>query len=105
MIAARYLQSVINRTPGDAAAPGADASTLLGDAQPFEYRNDAPIGDVQQDAGFFLTPEIEAECEHGLNLDLDECSAWDAAKPGTWSMCHSRSMERYSNCLRGRALD
>lgn len=88
------------------AADDSTVSTPLEDAAPFEYGEDAPeSGQVEQDAGFFLTPEIEAECEHGLNLDLDECSAWEAAKPGTWSMCHGRSMERYANCLKGRTLD
>ena len=97
-----YIQSVVGSTPTEAAAP----SMALADAQPFEYGDDVPMSDqAEQDAGFFLTPEIEAECEHGLNLDLDECSAWEAAKPGTWSMCHGRSMERYANCLRGRTLD
>ena len=87
-------------------ADDSSAPTPLGDAAAFEYGEDTSFaGQTEQDAGFFLTPDIEAECEHGLNLDLDECSAWEAAKPGTWSMCHSRSMERYSNCLRGRALD
>ena len=101
-----YIQSVLGNTPTEVAAPDAVPSMSLADAQPFEYGEDAPISDqIDQDAGFFLTPEIEAECEHGLNLDLEECSAWEAMKPGTWNMCHGRSMERYSNCLRGRTLD
>jgi hypothetical protein len=100
-----YIQSVVGGALA-AAATDSDSSTPLVDAQPFAYAGDTSFdGQAEQDAGFFLTPEIEAECEHGLNLDLDECSAWEAAKPGTWSMCHSRSMERYSNCLRGRTLD
>ena len=101
-----YIQSVVGSTPTEVAAPDAALSMALADAQPFEYGEDASFGgQAEQDAGFLMTPEIEAECEHGLNLDLDECSAWEAAKPGTWNMCHSRSMERYANCLKGRVLD
>lgn len=37
-----YLQSVIGSTPDDAAALDADASTPLGDAQPFEYSDESP---------------------------------------------------------------
>lgn len=42
-----YIQSVIGPTPGDAAAPDADLSTPLADAQPFGYSDDAP-----SDGGF-----------------------------------------------------
>jgi hypothetical protein len=37
----KYLESVIGSTPS-AAAPEAEPSTLLGDAQPFEYADESP---------------------------------------------------------------
>jgi hypothetical protein len=42
-----YIQSVIGSTLGDAAAPEADLSTPLADAQPFGYSDEAPT-----DGGF-----------------------------------------------------
>ncbi|MCS6599930.1 hypothetical protein N4S61_07460 [Burkholderia pseudomallei] len=47
----KYLESVIGSTPSEAAAPAADSSTPLGDAQPFEYSEDSPVGDTDQLAG------------------------------------------------------
>jgi hypothetical protein len=73
-----------------------------GDSQPFELGDQAGIGDVQQDAGVFLTPAEEAECEMQHAADLDECSAWYAAKPSSYGMCMDRAMHRYATCLRGQ---
>ena len=94
-----YLQSVVGGG-GDAVGDDSDASTLLGDAQPFDL-GDSPVGDIQQDAGVLLTPSEEAECEMQLAADKDECSAWYIAKPSSYSMCMDRAMQRYANCLRG----
>lgn len=41
-----YIQSVIGSTQGDAAAPDADLSTPLADAQPFGYSDEAPTDDL-----------------------------------------------------------
>jgi len=41
-----YIQSVIGRIPGDAAALDAGPSTPLGDAQPFEYSDESPTDGV-----------------------------------------------------------
>jgi hypothetical protein len=103
-----YLQSVVagvgavgstSELAGD--SPDADASTPLGDAQPFELGDDSLGSEVQQDAGVFLSPAEEAECEMQLEADKDECSAWYVAKPSSYSMCMDRAMQRYANCLRG----
>ncbi|MBO7806112.1 hypothetical protein [Burkholderia pseudomallei] len=47
----KYIESVIGSTPADAPAPDTDLSTPLGDAQPFEYSEDSPVGDTDQLAG------------------------------------------------------
>lgn len=44
----KYLESVIDSTPDEAVAPDADPPTPLGDAQPFEYSADLPVGDADQ---------------------------------------------------------
>jgi hypothetical protein len=88
----------------DFASDAGDNSTPLGDAQPFEYAQNA-VGDAEQDAGVFLTPAEEAECELGLNADLDECSAYAAMNPSSWGVCHERAMQRYANCLRGVGIE
>ena len=76
--------------------------TLLGDATPFEYGEHSPVGEaVQQDAGVFLTPAEEAECELQYNFDMVECGAYAAMDKSAWGMCKERAMNRYANCLRG----
>lgn len=85
---------------GELADAVDDSLTPLGDAQPFTYAESA-AGDIEQDAGVFLTPAEEAECQMQLNADMDECSAWYAAKPSSWGTCRERAMQRYANCLRG----
>ncbi|PVX85025.1 hypothetical protein C7402_104268 [Paraburkholderia unamae] len=76
--------------------------TPLSDAQSFAYMPDSIAGDLEQDAGVFLTPAEEADCEAGLHADLAECSAYAAMDKSYWWACHARSMQRYSNCLRGQ---
>ncbi|NIF79181.1 hypothetical protein F3J20_17600 [Paraburkholderia sp. Cy-641] len=91
--------------PGDVLPDGTIAipvSTPLSNAQPFEYSKAVPVENTEQDAGVFLSPEEEAECELQLNVDIDECSVWYVAKPLSWGVCHERAMQRYANCLRGR---
>lgn len=87
------------------ATDDSDGSPPLSDARPFEYTPDSVANDVEQDAGVFLTPAEEAECEMQLNADMDECSAWYAAKPSSWGMCRERAMQRYANCLGGKSID
>ncbi|SAL22393.1 hypothetical protein AWB70_01206 [Caballeronia cordobensis] len=81
-----------------------DSGSLLGDAQPFEYHPDGLLDQGQDVAGIFLTPAEEAECELGYDLDMAECSAYAAMDKRYWSVCKERAMQRYSNCLRGRAV-
>lgn len=101
----KYLKSVIGSTANGAAEAvetAGDASTSLGDAEPFSYPEPATtIGDVEQDAGLFLTPAEEAECEMQYEADMAECSAYAAMDRSSWGMCQERAMSRYSNCLRG----
>ncbi|CAJ7344636.1 YD repeat-containing protein [Burkholderia pseudomallei] len=47
----KYLESVIDSTPGVVVAPAADSSAPLADAQPFEYSEDSLVGDTDQLAG------------------------------------------------------
>lgn len=78
------------------------ASTPLGDAAPFEYAEDAPIGEVQQDAGSFLTPEIEDECMQQHFIDMDDCSAMWSWGTRRWGMCKEQASIRLSRCLTGK---
>ncbi len=97
-----YLEDFVSRTSGNAAAPEADSSTPLGAGQPFSYAEGAaPASDVEQDAGIFLTPAEEMECEMQYEADMAECSAYAAMDKSSWGMCKERAMSRYSNCLRG----
>jgi hypothetical protein len=93
-----------NDSEEDFSSDAADDSTPLDNAQPFEYTPDA-IGDAEQDAGVFLTPAEETECEMQFNADMDECSAWYAMKPSSWGICKDRAMQRYAGCLKGASID
>jgi hypothetical protein len=85
---------------GDFTGEAADDSTPLGDAQPFDYTPDS-LGDAEQDAGVFLTPAEEMECETQYEADMAECSAYAAMDRSSWGMCKERAMNRYASCLRG----
>ncbi|WP_321886630.1 hypothetical protein [Paraburkholderia bannensis] len=76
-------------------------STPLRYAQPFEYSGDGGIGDAEKDAGVFLTPAEEAECETQYEADIAECGAYAAMDRSSWGMCKERAMNRYASCLRG----
>ncbi|PMS17831.1 hypothetical protein C0Z18_18465 [Trinickia dabaoshanensis] len=56
-----YIQSVVSGTPGEAVASGAEPSTPLGDAQPFEYAEDFPGGDVEELAASTNNPNYAAK--------------------------------------------
>ncbi|CAG9245756.1 conserved hypothetical protein [Burkholderia diffusa] len=86
---------------GDDDGAGDDTSTPLGDAQPFTYSEDAPLGDVQQDAGVFRTPAETAECEAAYERDVAECESYAAMDKSFGPMCYARATQRYSRCLRG----
>lgn len=57
----KYLESVIDSTPGVAVAPAADSSTPLGDAQPFDYAEDLAGGDVEELAASTNNPNYAAK--------------------------------------------
>jgi len=97
-----YLEDFVSRTSGDAAAADAAPSMALADAQPFEYSEDAPQGDVQQDAGFFLTPDIEDECMQQHFVDMDDCSAMWSWGTRRWGLCKEQASTRLSRCLTGK---
>ncbi|GLU34481.1 hypothetical protein WKR88_20520 [Trinickia caryophylli] len=68
-----YIESVIGKTP-DALTDA--PTTPLGDAQPFEYEGSAPLADLQQQAGVFLTPAEEAECEMQFADQVEGLRDW-----------------------------
>jgi len=88
-------------SPSDDAATGrAKTATPLGDVQPFQYTPDT-IGDAEQEAGVFLTPAEEMECEAQYEGAMGQCSAYWAMSSSSWGMCKERAMQRYAQCLRG----
>ncbi|WP_446332854.1 hypothetical protein [Burkholderia pseudomallei] len=99
----KYLESVIGSTPGDAATtPDAESSsTLLGDAQPFEYSADSPLENVQDVAARGVGEAEEAECHAKYELDMEQCQFARAMYGGdlrTYSLCTSRAFENYQAC-------
>ena len=56
-----YIQSVVGIAPVDAVASDADPSTPLGDAQPFDYAEDLPGGDVEELAASTNNPDYAAK--------------------------------------------
>ena len=88
--------SCASRAAGDITK----TATPLGDARPFEYAPDT-IGDAEQEAGVFLTPAEEMECETQYEADMGQCSAYWAMQSSSWAMCKERAMQRYARCLRG----
>lgn len=97
----KYIQSVIGSTPGEAAAPDADSSSSpLSDAQPFEYGDDSPLGEVQDVAARGVSEEDEAECYARYERDMDECNAYKLAMGGARFMesCSQRAFSNYQQC-------
>ncbi len=97
-----YIQSVLGSTPTEVAAPDDAPSMSLADAQPFEYGEDAPIGDIQQDAAaFLLSPAEKAECMAQWEEDQDIC--WSIGKAmggyGTVQACIDRARFNYNICM------
>ncbi|WP_060315439.1 hypothetical protein [Burkholderia cepacia] len=82
------------------AGPGL-ASSLLGDAQPFELGDIPDLGAGEQQAGIFLSPAEKAECEATYAADVAECNAYSAMDKKFGPMCYDRAAQRYSRCLRG----
>jgi hypothetical protein len=97
----KYLESVIASTPATAPAPDADLSSPLADAQPFEYSEDSPLGNVQDVAARGVSEAEEAECHATYELDMEQCQFARAMYGGdlrTYSLCTSRAFENYQAC-------
>ena len=98
----RYIESVVETAPADAAATDTDAapSMALADAQPFEYSEDGPEGAVQELAARVVSEEDEAECYSQYERDMDECNAYKLAMGGARFMqsCSQRAFSNYQQC-------
>ncbi|AIP71655.1 hypothetical protein [Burkholderia pseudomallei] len=99
----KYLESVIDSTPGDAATtPDAESSTTpLGDAQPFGCSEDSPLENGQDVAARGVGEAEEAECHAKYELDMEQCQFARAMYGGdlrTYSLCTSRAFENYQAC-------
>jgi len=86
----------------DDAADGAvsDDSTPLGDAQPFEYGEDMPSGDVQDLAARGVSETEEAECFAEYETDMELCSAGGAMfnSFAYYQACTQRAFLKYQQC-------
>lgn len=91
-----------NALASAAADAGPDlASSLLGDAQPFDLGGTPALGEGDQLAGVFLSPAETAECEAAYEADVAECEAYAGMDKTFGPMCYERASQRYSRCLRG----
>lgn len=96
-----YLEDFVSRSSGAAAAPDVDASTLLGDAQPFEYSEDAPEGAVQELAARGVSEEDEAECHAQYELEMEMCNvkaAMVGGDPRAYAKCSRDAFDNYQAC-------
>ncbi|MEX3693329.1 hypothetical protein AB3X91_19330 [Paraburkholderia sp. BR14263] len=87
---------------GDGAADleGDTSSTPLGDAQPFEYSEDAPGADVQELAARGVSEADEGECYAQFERELDECGLYSAMTkdPYTYVACKAQAFANYNQC-------
>ncbi|WP_249172134.1 PAAR domain-containing protein [Burkholderia vietnamiensis] len=87
------------------AAPtsAAEPSTLLGDAQPFEYSADAPANGAFDVAagGYTLTPEQQEDCMGRWEKDQDDCYTFAKMMGGSRgvAMCLDKARFRYNLCM------
>ncbi|CAG9254015.1 hypothetical protein BDI4_40079 [Burkholderia diffusa] len=79
---------------------GGDTSTPLGDAQPFEYGEDLPGGDVQELAARGVSEADEAECFGRYELDMEQCQFARAIynDPRTYAACTACAFSNYQSC-------
>jgi hypothetical protein len=95
-----YLEDFVSRTSGDAAAPAVDSSTLLSGAQPFEYGEDSPLGDVQDIAARGVSEADEGECYEEYERDMDLCNALGGPMGGArgLALCQQNAFAKYQQC-------
>ncbi|CAM2181692.1 conserved hypothetical protein [Paraburkholderia sacchari] len=77
-----------------------DASTLLGDAQPFEYMSDGLSDDVTELAARGVSGAEEAECDAIYDAEMTACSAAGAMyqDPRIYALCAQRAFANYQAC-------
>lgn len=77
-----------------------DASTPLGDAQPFAYTPDALSDDVMEIAARGVTETQEAECDAIYDAEMMACSLAGAMyrDPRTFALCKQRAFQNYQAC-------
>ncbi|MEX3690072.1 hypothetical protein AB3X91_03455 [Paraburkholderia sp. BR14263] len=104
------VQSAAGAVLGDDGDPDADnvaadadgdaSSTPLGDAQPFEYSEDAPGADVQDLAARGVSEAEEAECHDQFERDLDLCRALGGPMGGArgQALCEQNAFQNYQQC-------
>ncbi|AXK63143.1 hypothetical protein [Burkholderia sp. IDO3] len=91
-----YLESVVGT--GGATEMVGGASTLLGDAQPFELPEDASLKDRVQLA--VRSAAGEEECFAQYERELEECKAYGAMTkdPYTFVACKAQAFMNYNQC-------
>ncbi|NIF50772.1 hypothetical protein [Burkholderia sp. Ax-1724] len=89
--------------PGDVRPDGTIAvpvSTPLGNAQPFEYKEDASLGDLQELAARGVSEADEEECHVIYETEMEECSFARAMYRDnrTYALCSQRPFVNYQTC-------
>ncbi|TKC89425.1 hypothetical protein FAZ69_10815 [Trinickia terrae] len=74
--------------------------TPLGDAQPFQYSESVPGGDVQDLAARSVSEADEAECFAQYERDLDLCNALGGPMGGARgsALCKQQAFQNYQQC-------
>ncbi|MGN6082032.1 hypothetical protein [Trinickia sp.] len=96
-----YIQSVVGGTATEAAATDAAPSMALTDAQPFEYREDSPLENVQEVAARGVSEADEAECHAQYEMEMEMCSVRAAMYGGdfrTYKQCTDNAFGNYQAC-------
>ncbi|QGZ57450.1 hypothetical protein FAZ97_21315 [Paraburkholderia acidiphila] len=77
-----------------------DGSPLLGDAQPFEYKEDSAAGAVTDLAARGVSEADEAECYAQYERELDECKLYSAMPQDsyTYLACRAQAFTNYNQC-------
>ncbi|WP_258187797.1 hypothetical protein [Trinickia symbiotica] len=96
----KYIQSVIGSTPGEAAAPDADSSSPLSDAQPFDLGDAHASEDSMNVAVRGVSDEAEGECHDEYERDMDLCKALAGPMGGArgLALCQQNAFLKYQQC-------
>ncbi|MEX3930590.1 hypothetical protein AB4Y32_02025 [Paraburkholderia phymatum] len=84
----------------DGSDAGDDTSTLLSDAQPFEYSPDAVCNEAESVAARGVSEMHEAECYAEYEMDIEQCQVASAMYKDsrTYALCTQRAFEKYQQC-------